>query len=220
MELSYLLTPFATVPDATSASGDDAHTILGTAMLTFHENPVLNDVHIPGFDADTVLSSDLLNSVELVKIRLATTSLEELSKIWATINQPYRLSVAYDVSLVMVPPSAPPSAAGTAVSATASFDGGIARSVSGSSDASIGAAGSRGRRRNSRAESPDPLGRRSEHAGAERRTLSLAARLRPSRGAPPTDTALTIAMPLSVNAGPEADVRPRWPQKAARHSRS
>ena len=46
-------------------------------MLTFHENPVLNDVHIPGFDADTVLSPDLLNSVELVKIRLATTSLED-----------------------------------------------------------------------------------------------------------------------------------------------
>src|SRR5207302_4248920 len=67
----------------------------------------------------TVLAPDLLNSVGLVKMRLATTSLEELSKIWATINQPYRLSVAYDVSLVMVPPSATPSAVGTAVSATA-----------------------------------------------------------------------------------------------------
>ena len=38
LELSYLLTPFATVPDATPPSGDDAHTMLGTAMLAFHEH--------------------------------------------------------------------------------------------------------------------------------------------------------------------------------------
>ncbi len=108
LELSYLLTPYAPAPDPTSATGDDAHTILGAAMLALHEYPILNDVHIPGFDSDAVLPAYLQNSYEKIKITLATTSLEELSKIWATINQPYRLSVAYHVSLVQLTPTLPP----------------------------------------------------------------------------------------------------------------
>ena len=104
LELSYLLTPFAPAPDASSAAGDDAHTMLGAAMLALYQNPILNDAHLAGFDADAELSPSLLNSYEQIRIRLMTTSLDELSKIWATINQPYRLSVAYDVSLVEVTP--------------------------------------------------------------------------------------------------------------------
>jgi len=119
LELSYLLTPFAPAPDPGAApAGDDAHTMLGTAMLVFHENPILNNVHITGFDADSILTPALLNSFEQIKIRLATTSLEELSKIWATINQPYRLSVAYDVSLVELTPTPPPPVNGGIVLST------------------------------------------------------------------------------------------------------
>jgi hypothetical protein len=213
LELSYLLTPFATVPDATSASGDDAHTILGTAMLTFHENPVLNDVHIPGFDADTVLSPDLLNSVELVKIRLATTSLEELSKIWATINQPYRLSVAYDVSLVMVPPSATPSAAGTVVSATAVS---MAASPTPSLDSLTPQSGPLAHEgpggilvANSLTLAGAGLSMPGQSPVVEFGGQAAAIATSPA----PTDTALTIAMPLSVNAGPEADVKARLSSK-------
>ena len=108
LELSYLLTPYAPAPDPTSATGDDAHTMLGAAMLALHEHAILNDVHIPGFDSDAVLPAYLQNAYEQIKISLATTSLEELSKIWATINQPYRLSVAYHVSLVQLTPTPPP----------------------------------------------------------------------------------------------------------------
>ena len=108
LELSYLLTPYAPPPDATSASGDDAHTMLGASMLVLYENPVLNNVHLPGFDSDAVLSAALVNSYEQIRVTLAPTSMEELSKIWATINQPYRLSVAYHVSLVELTPTPPP----------------------------------------------------------------------------------------------------------------
>jgi hypothetical protein len=118
LELSYLLTPFAPAPDSSASAGDDAHTILGAAMLAFHQYPVLNDVHISGFDADTVLPQNVLNSFEQIKIRLAVTSLEELSKIWATINQPYRLSVAYEVSLVELTPTFPPPISGATVLST------------------------------------------------------------------------------------------------------
>jgi len=115
LQLFYLLTPLGTRPDDQSFQlGDDAHTMLGSAMTALHEYPILNNVHIPasgtspGFDSDTVLPSFLLNSYEQIKVMLAPVGLEELSKIWATINQPYRLSVAYEISLVELTPTPPP----------------------------------------------------------------------------------------------------------------
>lgn len=118
LQLSYLLTPLATRPDQDADSGDDAHTMLGLAMLTLQENPVLNNVHVDGFDADAELPDFLLNSYEQIKMMLLPTSIEELSKIWATINQPYRLSVAYEVSLVQITPTPPPPVGGGIVLST------------------------------------------------------------------------------------------------------
>src|SRR6185437_8212502 len=120
LQLYYLLTPLGTnLSETTFApTGDDAHTTLGVAMLTLHENPVLNDVHLPGFDADLVLPDYLLNSYEKIRIALASTTLEELSKIWATINQPYRLSVAYEVALIELTPTPPPPVGGGLVLTT------------------------------------------------------------------------------------------------------
>ncbi|HEY0784526.1 MAG TPA: DUF4255 domain-containing protein [Acidobacteriaceae bacterium] len=130
LQLFYLLTPLGAPPaEATVNEGDDAHTMLGIAMSTLYENPVLNAIHLPvlpasgslnatpGFDADAVFPPDILNSYEQLKVVLLPTSLEELSKIWATINQPYRLSVAYEVSLVEILPTAPTPAPGAPVAA-------------------------------------------------------------------------------------------------------
>jgi Pvc16 N-terminal domain len=118
LQLFYLLTPLGVRPDNTNfALGDDSHTMLAVAMSTLQEHPILNNVHIPGFDADSDLA-DFLNSFEQVKITLVPTNVEELSKIWATINQPYRLSIAYEVSIVDLIPTAPPPVNGGIVLAT------------------------------------------------------------------------------------------------------
>src|SRR5262249_10070034 len=99
LELSYLLTPLGIRPDDASFQlGDDAHHSRGRAMSPLKKTPIRTDAHIPGFDADPAPPPFLLNSYEPVKVTLMPTNLEELSKIWATINQPYRLSVAYEVS--------------------------------------------------------------------------------------------------------------------------
>jgi Pvc16 N-terminal domain len=118
LQLFYLLTPLGTRPANDSDAGDDAHTMLGLAMRTLQENPVLNDVHLPTFEADTELPDFLLNSYEKIKMMLLPTSIEELSKIWATINQPYRLSVAYEVSVVEIAPTPPPPVGGGIVLTT------------------------------------------------------------------------------------------------------
>jgi len=118
LQLFYLLTPLGTRPANDSDSGDDAHTMLGLAMRTLQENPILNEVHLPAFEADAELPDFLLNSYEKIKMMLLPTSIEELSKIWATINQPYRLSVAYEVSLVQIAPTPPPPVGGGIVLST------------------------------------------------------------------------------------------------------
>jgi len=117
LQLFYLLTPIATTPQE-GAAGDDAHTMMGRAMLTLHEYPILNTVHIAGFDADLVLPDYLLNSYEQIKTCLLPVGLEELSKIWASINRPYRLSVAYEVTLVELTPTPPPPVGGGIVTFT------------------------------------------------------------------------------------------------------
>jgi Pvc16 N-terminal domain/IPT/TIG domain len=128
LQLFYLLTPLGVRPDnANFALGDDAHTMLGVAMSTLQDNPILNQVHIPdtlvnnvripGFDADSDLT-DFLNSFEQVKVTLIPTTVDELSKIWATINQPYRLSIAYEVSIVELTPATPPPVSGGVVLTT------------------------------------------------------------------------------------------------------
>lgn len=206
LELSYLLTPFAPVPDATSASGDDAHTMLGAAMLALHQNPILNDVHIAGFDADAELSPTLFNSFEQIKIRLTTTSLEELSKIWATINQPYKLSVAYDVSLIELTPEIPPPVdAGIVLSTVLDIramgpprldsvlpaDAAVAH-VDGTGALVANTLSIAGSGFSLPGQTP------TVHVGGQVVDVSSAP--------PPTDTALTVSLPLIPDAGPSQDV--------------
>ena len=118
LQLHYLLTPLGKTSDANAQSGDVAHTLLGISMLALHQYPILNDTHIPGFDADIVLSDHLRNSFEDVKVTLSTVSVEDLSKIWATINKPYRLSVAYEVSVIELAPDRKPPLNGGIVQST------------------------------------------------------------------------------------------------------
>jgi hypothetical protein len=124
--LYYLLTPLSATSsgDGGFSAGDDAHTMLGLAMQVLQEHPVLNDIHLPavgnnlGFDSDLELPAYILDSYERVQITLVPMSLDEISRIWATINQPYRLSVVYEASLVELTPTTPPPRGGGIVTST------------------------------------------------------------------------------------------------------
>jgi hypothetical protein len=207
LQLFYLLTPLGTRPVETGTDGDDAHIMLGAAMLTLQEHPILNAVHIPGFDADVELPDFILNSFEKVKVTLLPTSVDELSKIWATINQPYRLSVAYEVSLVELTPDltavqtggagglqvhfamldpprltslTPPAGALAAVAADGTFRSNIL-TIEGSGFLGPGLG-------------QPPVVR----VGGRVVALSVT----PA----PTDQTLTVSMPTDLDAGPQADV--------------
>ncbi len=78
LDLSYLVTPFTKNPESDLQ-------LLGKTMQVFYENSiyVINEPDEP--------------VQEELKIILGRISLEEITRIWEALNEPYRLSVCYRV---------------------------------------------------------------------------------------------------------------------------
>jgi hypothetical protein len=95
LSLFYLLTPYA--PNDPLTGNATAHQILGEAMRVLYENPVV---------PTTYLDAGLTEAREHIQIASNTFDPEELSRIWTTFSQPFRLSVLYEVSTVQLDRSA------------------------------------------------------------------------------------------------------------------
>ncbi len=93
LNLFYLMTPYAPNDTLTGTGNATAHAILGEAMRVFYENPIVPQKY---------LVSGLVDAREQIKIIYNTLNLEELSQIWSTFTQPFRLSVLYEVSVVQL----------------------------------------------------------------------------------------------------------------------
>jgi hypothetical protein len=91
LTLFYLMTPYAR-NDADTGNAT-AHAILGEAMRVFAEYPIV---------PQTYLVRGLQDATEHIQIMLNTLDLEELSRVWSTFSQPFRLSVLYEVSVVQL----------------------------------------------------------------------------------------------------------------------
>lgn len=95
LDLYYLLTAHEKADQQNSLL---AHRLLGRAMLVLHDHPLLgaNELRAapPG--------NDLANQIERVRITPHSMSLEELSKLWMIFQTGYRISAAYQVSLVFI----------------------------------------------------------------------------------------------------------------------
>ena len=89
--LSYLMTAYATNDAATGNA--EAHAILGEAMRVFHDQPVI---------PDDALDDDLQDARERLQVIQMPLNPEEISRVWGTFETPYRLSVAYEVSVVQL----------------------------------------------------------------------------------------------------------------------
>jgi hypothetical protein len=96
LSLFYLLTPYA--PNDPLTGNAAAHQLLGEAMRVLFENPVV---------PTTYLDAGLTDARERLQIAGNGLDPEELSRIWTTFSQPFRLSVLYEVSTVQLDQSAP-----------------------------------------------------------------------------------------------------------------
>lgn len=104
LDLYYMITPYGTTADDDFVNETVAHLLLGSAMRTLHEVPVITDqlLTVRPPVGQQILNESLRNEFEQVKLTLEPISLEDLSKVWTALTIPYRLSAAYMVSVVQI----------------------------------------------------------------------------------------------------------------------
>ncbi|HZS09156.1 MAG TPA: DUF4255 domain-containing protein [Blastocatellia bacterium] len=100
--LYYLLTAYSDDEDDTNA-----HQLLGQAMSVLHDHPLLGAKEIKDATGQ-VTGSDLHEQIERVRITLQPLTFEEMSKLWTTFQTHYRVSAAYQISVVLIESTRPP----------------------------------------------------------------------------------------------------------------
>lgn len=95
LNLYYLLTAYAKTNDAPNPV---SHQLLGRAMRVLHDHPLLSAAEIKAAFPD----NDLHEQIERVRITLQPMTLDEMSKLWTTFQTKYRISAAYQVSVVLI----------------------------------------------------------------------------------------------------------------------
>jgi hypothetical protein len=97
--LYYLLTAYSDDEDDTAA-----HRLLGAAMSVLYDHPLLGAAEIK--NATTPIAdlavSNLHEQIERVRITLQPLTFEDMSKLWTTFQTHYRVSAAYQVSVVLI----------------------------------------------------------------------------------------------------------------------
>lgn len=98
LNLYYLLTAYG-------RNNDDVlcHRVLGRAMSLLHDHAVL----LPGEIETSLPLADLGQQIERVRITPHSLGGEELSKLWAIFQAPYRITAAYQVAVVMIDSARP-----------------------------------------------------------------------------------------------------------------
>lgn len=96
LDLYYLLSAYG--KGAADTRDDQAHRLLGCAMSTLNDHAVLLRDELRAALAEAKLDQQ----VERVRVTLQPLTLEEMSKLWATFQTNYRLSVCYQVSVVLI----------------------------------------------------------------------------------------------------------------------
>ncbi|HEV3052916.1 MAG TPA: DUF4255 domain-containing protein [Longimicrobium sp.] len=93
LNLYYLITAYG--------QGDSelvAHVLLGTAMRVLHDHPVLSRAEI----RSALALGEVDTQFENVRVTPQPVSLDEVSKLWTGFQSEYRLSAAYQVSVVLI----------------------------------------------------------------------------------------------------------------------
>ncbi len=99
LNLYYLLTPYVITTQNNSESLG-VHTLLGRAMQAFYDNAILEGTAL--LDALPAGQKDYYENIEELKITLNPVSLDDLTKLWGSLDTPMRLSVCYEVRVIMI----------------------------------------------------------------------------------------------------------------------
>jgi hypothetical protein len=86
INLYYLITPMDEDPEL-------QQTVLGKVLQVFNDHAILRGSDLQG---------SLRGTTEELRLSLEMLSLEELSQVWDALNEPYQLSVCYQVQVVTI----------------------------------------------------------------------------------------------------------------------
>jgi hypothetical protein len=93
LKLQYLVTAFGKDDD-----DKQAHPMLGGVMLKLHNEPILPKTG----KAKEIADSGLAEQYEPVRLTFQPLTVDEAAKLWSGFQSDYRLSVAYEASVVLI----------------------------------------------------------------------------------------------------------------------
>lgn len=104
LDLHYLLTVYGSSANGAFFDETPAHRVLGSAMRALHDHAEITDsVTTRRSPAGVpVLDPALRGEHERIKLTLQPLGLEDLTNVWTSLELSYRLSVAYEVSVVQI----------------------------------------------------------------------------------------------------------------------
>ncbi|WP_323378843.1 DUF4255 domain-containing protein [Pyxidicoccus xibeiensis] len=102
LDLYYLLTVYTPNDD-----GLEAHRLLGRALSVLHDHTILSASELQA----ALPHSDVHEQVERIRLTPHVPSVEEMSKLWSMFQKPYRLSMAWQASVVLIDSTRPARAA-------------------------------------------------------------------------------------------------------------
>jgi hypothetical protein len=91
LRLHYLFTPV--VDTSTVNNAEIEQRVLGKVLQSLYGHPVFRG---------TDLSSDFSGTDTELRVRLEPMSVEDATRIWNALEQPYQLSISYEVTLVKI----------------------------------------------------------------------------------------------------------------------
>ncbi len=94
LNLYYLLTVYLGDNDDDTVS----HTLLGSAMSILHDHPLLGRDEIQA----ALPNNDLYAQIERIRLSLQPLSSDDIFKLWSSYQTQYRLSVAYEATVVLI----------------------------------------------------------------------------------------------------------------------
>lgn len=97
IRLHYLIAPVLGADMGVPPPETQQH-VLGAVLQTFHEKPLIAGAMLAGDHAGT--------GVELA-LRLESLSIEELGRLWDSLEHPFQLSLSYEVGVVSIASTAP-----------------------------------------------------------------------------------------------------------------
>jgi hypothetical protein len=83
-----------------------SHRVLGAGMSVLHDHPLLGADEI----RSAVTGNDLADQIERIRITPLPLSVDEMSKLWSAFQSQYRVSTAYEVTVVLIDSLRPASA--------------------------------------------------------------------------------------------------------------